>query len=94
MTVHSEGQPVPAVGSALGHTAGTSSPAQPTQATTVKILAVLLAVMTGVAAALAAYITGTSLTKDAAEPIIWAAVTFATTVGLVILLEEKTGLIG
>lgn len=71
----------------------TSSPAQPTQATTVKILAVLLAVMTGVAAALAAYITGTCLTNDAAEPIVWAAVTFATTIGLVILLEEKTGLI-
>ncbi|MFJ7138033.1 hypothetical protein [Streptomyces fungicidicus] len=50
--------------------------------------------MTGVAAALAAYITGDRLTEDAAEPVVWAAVTFVATVGLVILLEEKTGLIG
>ncbi|WP_437041610.1 hypothetical protein, partial [Streptomyces sp. enrichment culture] len=94
MTVHSEGQPLAAADSALTHTAGASGAAQPAQATTVKILAVLLAVMTGVAAALAAYITGARLTNNAAEPIIWAAVTFATTVGLVILLEEKIGLIG
>ncbi|MFF7242041.1 hypothetical protein [Streptomyces collinus] len=93
MTVHSEGQPMPAGGSALAHTASAADPGQQPQATTVKILAVLLAVMTGVAAALAAYITGVHLAKDAAEPIVWAAVTFVTATGLVLRLEEKTGLI-
>jgi hypothetical protein len=78
----------------MAHTANASSLAQQTQAIMVKVLAVMLAVMTGVAAALAAYITGAHLTKDAAAPIVWAAATFATTTGLVILLEEKTGLLG
>ena len=93
MTAHSEGQPMPAADGALAHTASASSPAQQTQATTARVLAVLLAVMTGLAAALAAYITGAHLTKDAAEPIVWAAAIFVATTGLVILLEEKTGLI-
>ncbi|MEU3838411.1 hypothetical protein AB0E88_00005 [Streptomyces sp. NPDC028635] len=53
----------------------------------------LLAIMTGIAAALAAYIVGSHLTKDAADPIIWAATTFPATTGLVVLLLEKTGLL-
>ncbi|MBQ0891303.1 hypothetical protein KBZ94_41470 [Streptomyces sp. RM72] len=57
-------------------------------------MAVLLAVMTGIAAALAAFIAGTHLAEGAAQPVVWAATTFIATTGLVILLEEKTGLIG
>ncbi|GHC37963.1 hypothetical protein GCM10010348_76570 [Streptomyces anthocyanicus] len=94
MTVHSEGQPAPAADSALAHTAGASSPTQQARSTTVRVLAVLLAVMTGIAAALVAFIAGTHLVEGAAQPIVWGATTFIATTGLVILLEEKTGLIG
>ncbi|MEU9797014.1 hypothetical protein AB0E27_41830 [Streptomyces sparsogenes] len=89
MTVHTNEQPVPAASSATGHTVATSHP----QTTTVKVLAVLLAVMTGAAAALAAYIVGDHVTKNAAEPIVWAGMTFVAATGLLILLEEKTGLL-
>lgn len=89
MTVHTNEQPVPAAGSATGHTASALQP----QTTTVKVLAVLLAVMTGAAAALAAYIVGDHVTDSAAEPIVWTATTFMAVTGLAILLEEKTGLL-
>lgn len=90
MTVHINGQSVSAATGAAGHTV---LPPQP-QTTVVKVLAVLLAVVTGIAAALAAYIVGDLVTKDVAEPIGWAAATFVGATGLVVLLEEKIGLLG
>ncbi|MCY0963359.1 hypothetical protein OTB19_42010 [Streptomyces sp. H27-H5] len=56
-----------------------------------RVLFVLLALMTGVAGALAAYIAGTHVSS--AQPITWAASTFIGATGLVLLLGEKTGLI-
>jgi hypothetical protein len=50
--------------------------------------------MTGLAAALAAYIVGDHVTTDSAEPFVWAAATFMAATGLVLLLEDKTGLTG
>ncbi|TRO55661.1 hypothetical protein [Streptomyces sp. IB201691-2A2] len=60
---------------------------------TIKVLAVLLAVMTGTAAAFAAYIVGDLVTKEVAEAIAWAAMTFVAATGLAVLLEEKIGLL-
>lgn len=98
MTVHTEGRPGTVAACSTGAADGvhTSLP-QPTgarpQTTTVKVLAVLLAVVTGTAAALAANIVGCRVTKDLAEPIVWAAATFAGATSLVLLLEEKIGLL-
>lgn len=89
MTVHIGGQPASAADSPTGQTVPTSQP----QTVTIKVLAVLLAVMTGVAAAFAAYIVGDLVTKEVAEPIVWAAMTFVAATGLVVLLEEKIGLL-
>ncbi|MFF4013312.1 hypothetical protein [Streptomyces sp. NPDC001717] len=57
-----------------------------------KVLFVLLALMTGVAGALAAYIAATHAGNEA-EPIVWAAATFISTTTLIVLLGEKAGLI-
>ncbi|MEU3670926.1 hypothetical protein [Streptomyces virginiae] len=61
--------------------------------TKVRVLVVLLAVMTGVAAALAAYIVGTRVGASGAERVAWAAATFVATTTLVIVLVDKTGLV-
>ncbi|MFB7183568.1 hypothetical protein ACFCYI_38400 [Streptomyces sp. NPDC056257] len=61
--------------------------------TKVRVLVVLLAVMTGVAAALAAYIVGTRVGASGAERVAWAAATFVTTTALVLVLVDKTGLV-
>ncbi|WP_158075053.1 MULTISPECIES: hypothetical protein [Streptomyces] len=53
----------------------------------------LLAAMTGIAAALAAYILGNRVTATSAEPIAWAAATFVATTSLAIHLGEKAGLL-
>ncbi|MFF6954740.1 hypothetical protein ACFZAD_39845 [Streptomyces iakyrus] len=63
------------------------------QSTKIKVLVVLLAVVTGIAAAFGAYIIGTHAAEGAAEPVIWAAATFVATTTLMIHLSEKTGLI-
>ncbi|WP_331730731.1 hypothetical protein OG933_45035 (plasmid) [Streptomyces sp. NBC_00016] len=63
------------------------------QSTKIKVLVVLLAVVTGIASAFGAYIIGTHVAESAAEPVIWAAATFAATTTLMIHLSEKIGLI-
>jgi hypothetical protein len=71
-----------------------STNSTPQASTTIlKVLAVLLAVMTGITAALAAFILGEHLTAETAEAVVWAATTFVATTGLALLIEEKTGLL-
>lgn len=97
MTVHTEEQPEPAGVRAAARTAHgdphTSGSATRPRATKAKVLAVLLAAMTGIAAALAAYILGNRVTATSAEPIAWAAATFVATTSLAIHLGEKAGLL-
>ncbi|MET7275703.1 MULTISPECIES: hypothetical protein [Streptomyces] len=71
----------------------TPVPVPQPQSTKIKVLVVLLAVVTGIASAFGAYIIGTHVAEGAAEPVIWAAATFAATTTLMIHLSEKTGLI-
>ncbi|MER5871966.1 hypothetical protein [Streptomyces sp. NPDC002044] len=63
------------------------------QGRTAKVLVVLLAVVTGIAGALAAYIVGMHATATGAERVVWAATTFVATTTLVTALVEKTGLV-
>ncbi|MGW7434077.1 hypothetical protein ACWGIN_31670 [Streptomyces sp. NPDC054861] len=98
MTVHMQDQPDPAAVHAA-HAAASTAPAggslpatSQTQTGKIRALAVLLALMTALAAGLAALVVGSQVTESAADPIIWAAVTFVTVSGLVILIEEKVGL--
>ncbi|MEU0032123.1 hypothetical protein [Streptomyces sp. NPDC006335] len=90
MTVHIHGEPVSGATGATGHTAL----APQRQTYTVRVLALLLAVMTGTAAALAAFIVGDLVTNDLAEAIGWSAGTFVAALGLMVILEEKAGLFG
>ncbi|MFI2215113.1 hypothetical protein [Streptomyces sp. NPDC020141] len=89
MTVHSEERPGHR---GIEHASDEVSGPHPV-GTKVRVLVVLLAVVTGVAAALAAYITGTHVGASGAERIVWAAATFVATTTLAIVLAEKTGLI-
>ncbi|UZI33478.1 hypothetical protein [Streptomyces sp. VB1] len=57
------------------------------------MLAVLLAVVTGIASAFAAFIIGNQVTQSVAEPLVWAAATFVGTTTLTTHLIEKTGLL-
>lgn len=91
MTVHSEERPETAASRGIEHM--NSEIARPRRADAkAKVLFVLLAVMTGVVGGLVAYIAATRASGQA-EPIVWAAATFAGTTTLALLLGEKTGLI-
>ncbi|MGA5499436.1 hypothetical protein ACPCSP_34575 [Streptomyces cinereoruber] len=100
MTVHTSEQPERAGKRGTGHTGAAQPPVrdqatvpvQPPQNGKVKVLATLLAVVVGIAAALAAYIVGRRVTQDVAEPFVWAAATFIGVTTLATHLIEKSGL--